>query len=234
MSRRFDGIDDYISCGDATAIQNLTVVTYSCWFYLDAFTTAAGMRMAGKLDSFNIVDTGGPVGYTNDTIQFFSFWSGTDGSWYGADNSVTTGVWTHAAVTYDASATTNSPVIYVNGSPISISAGATPTGTHDNDGGNNFDIGNNATPGVRPFDGELAEVGYWNRALTAAEITLLSKGYSPLSIPNGLRLYYPLKGLYGVEQNLIDRSNGTITGAVLAPSPKITYPNKLSLLGVGT
>lgn len=226
MSRRFDGSDDYINCGDNAAIQNLTAVSYSGWFYLDAFTTADGMRIAGKRDSVNVVNG---VGNNAESIQFFAFWSGDDGNWNTPANSVSIGVWTHVAVTYAGSATTDDPLIYLDGVSQTITKISSPTGSQEGDSGNDFDIGNNATPGVRPFDGSIAEIAYYNRVITAQEVAILASRHSPLFVPNGLVLYLPLIGKTSPEINIMGTGNGTITGAVVDDHLGIVYPTPAQL-----
>ena len=70
--------------------------------------------------------------------------------------------------------------------------------------------------------GQIAEVGIWNVALTAAEIASLSKGMTCDKVrPESLVFYAPL------VRDLIDAKGGlAITnnnGATVAPHPRI-YP----------
>ena len=222
MARRFDGVDDLITFGSGASIDNFTTITYSIWFYLDAFTTAAGMRPCGKRKSINAK---GVTAANDNCIEFFAPFTGDDGSWDSPNNSVSTGVWTHVGLTYDGALTTNDPIIYLGGTSQTISETVTPTGTLELDEASDFVVGNNATPGVRPWDGALAEVGYWNRILTAAEIGILADAYSPLFIPNGLELYSPLIGNNSPESNPMGSGTGTITGATKDSHPRIIYPS---------
>ena len=224
MSRRFDGVDDLIQFGSDTSIDGFTSVSMVGWFYLDAFTTIAGMRPCGKLRSLNVTDNGGVSPPSEKSLQFFCQWSGDDGIWYTPTNSVTTGVWTHFALTYNGSATTNDPIMYLDGVSQTITEVTAPTGTLDTDAASNFVVGNNATPGVRPWDGMLAEIGYYNRILTAAEVSSLAKGFSPLFIRNGLKVYAPLIGNNDPELNPIGTGSGTVTGATKDNHPRIIYP----------
>ena len=92
------------------------------------------------------------------------------------------------------------------------------------DGINAMSIGRmgDSTPGGY-FDGEIAEVGLWNIALTDAEILLLSKGFSPLFVrPQNLVCYWPLirnaNDIVG-GYNMTAYNTPTIT-----PHPKIIRP----------
>jgi hypothetical protein len=121
--------------------------------------------------------------------------------------------WTHACAVFSNS---SSRIIYVNG---------TNTG---NDAVNN--ITNNANAiyvGARNsngvgayFTGDIAEVGIWNAALTAAEIASLAKGMTCDKIrPQNLVFYAPL------VRDLIDAKGGlTITNnntATVANHPRV-------------
>lgn len=75
---------------------------------------------------------------------------------------------------------------------------------------------------VDRLTGEMAEVGIWNDALTAAEIASLAKGMTCDKVrPQSLVFYAPL------VRDLIDQKGGlTITnnnGATVANHPRI-YP----------
>ena len=84
----------------------------------------------------------------------------------------------------------NARELFVNGSSV---------GTNTTDraitGMNEMRIGARVdnTPAETTFlDGLVAELGFWNRALGAAEITGLSKGFAPNCYPTGLTNYTPL------------------------------------------
>jgi hypothetical protein len=67
-----------------------------------------------------------------------------------------------------------------------------------------------------PFSGDLAEVAFWNAALTDAEVASLAKGFSPTMVrPMSLRSYYPLSGR-GTERDLYARSFLATTGTTAA------------------
>lgn len=107
----------------------------------------------------------------------------------------------------------------------------------DNEG-NNTDAGNvtgadrtaiartaDSTPFGIPFAVNIAEVGIWNRALVASEITALAAGYAPSYFKNGLVAYYPLIGKVDPETDLKGGVNLTSTGAGVSSHPKIIYPH---------
>lgn len=221
MAREFDGIDDFITFGNVAG--GLKTFSFSAWYYLDAWTTTAGMRVVGKESSLNAVDN---VDVAKGW-QFFADWSGTDGTWVTPANSITLGVWQNVVATYNGTATTNDPLIYINGISQTVTEKTTPTGSYPADSTLVFRIGNNATPGVRAWDGKIAEVGYWNRILSPEEIKSLSKRISPLFLSRNLKMYVPLIGRNNPELNFIGSGLGTITGAKVSPHPPILKPNNL-------
>lgn len=125
------------------------------------------------------------------------------------------GQWTHACAVHSNS---SSRIIYVNG----INTGSN-TNNNTTNNANAIYIGARNSNGIGLyFIGDLAEVGIWNAALTAAEIASLAKGMTCDKIrPQNLVFYAPL------VRDLQDTKGGlTITnnnGATVAPHPRI-YP----------
>jgi len=79
-----------------------------------------------------------------------------------------------------------------------------------------------ATNNVDSFwNDSIAEMAFWTRELTAAEVLSLSKGYAPSFYPNGLLFYAPL------IRNIKDTKNNfplTVSGTAASAHPKIIYP----------
>ncbi len=117
--------------------------------------------------------------------------------------------WTHLGITWD---TDDSVAFYVNGV-------ATGTGTKVQGG----DTDDGAAIGSLPFsgfdvDGDLAEFGFWNVILDAAEISALASGISPMLVrPASLVSHPPILGNDSPEIDLVDSTtwaiNGTLTKA---------------------
>lgn len=144
--------------------------------------------------------------------------------------SYSTGAWQHACGVF-ASAT--SRTAYVNG------------------GGSGSDTTNRAVTGLDTFqlgaymfssrqmyfDGDLAECGIWDVALTADEIASLGKGFAPALIrPASLLAYYPVFGNASPEPDRWkNRYDLTVTGATKADHPRIYYPSraKVSVAVIG-
>ena len=90
------------------------------------------------------------VKYFDDSGEVYGLWR-TDNAVLPLDEL------TKVSITYDASSTANDPIVYVNGSVVSITEITTPTGASKTGSGSNFSIGNAFTP-TRGYDGVLDEV----------------------------------------------------------------------------
>ena len=214
-SRNFRGgdVDDMIDYGSDTDIDNFSTLTFAAWILQDAYVDVNGSRIVGKSNSVNTVNKeSGACGTGGDCFQFFSTWSGADGDWYTSPDSNVIGVWQFVMVTYNTGATTNDPIIYKNCSAQTIVQEATPTGTVDADGAINLRTGNNASPGIREWDGQIAYVHYYSRILTAAECTDIM--WNPGILPASLFEFSPQLGSDSPELDISGNANtGTVTGA---------------------
>jgi hypothetical protein len=71
-------------------------------------------------------------------------------------------------------------------------------------------------------DGEIADVGIWDVALTAAEVAALSAGYSADTVrPAKLVNYWPLVGFADPEIDVYGKQDLTVTGATKADHPRL-------------
>ena len=80
------------------------------------------------------------------------------------------------------------------------------------------------------WDGDIAEIGVWNVALTQDEITSLANGFSPLKIrPTALLSYVPMYIGEGAGVSVRDKLSPTsltaLTGTIQSVShPRVFYP----------
>ena len=216
MARRFAGSTstDRIDFGNEVYTAARTV---SVWFYLDAVDTT-DRRLWDWATAAVLVDNprvnstrfGISIGFTT-----------TNGSWDIAVPS--TGAWINLIFTMAGSADTDNPIVYYDGVSQTVTESTTPSGSYDSSSAALL-IGNRAE-NDRAMDGALAEIGRWNRVLTAGEIATLAKGFSPLFITNGLIQYIPLIGKNSPETDYKAGTTGTVTGAVADPHPRIIYPS---------
>ena len=188
--------------------------SYSVWVYRIGTGGGGTGRIFDKRTASSQVEvllfTGG--------IEFDRNFSTSQGSWKVADT-VGTNAWQHIVVTYDSGATTNDPVFYINGASQVLTLDTAPVGIAITNT-DPYVIGNRGNDNLRNFDGYIAEFAIYDRILTQAEITILSRGYSPSFIPASLVSYHPL------IREPIDRRGavGTISGATAVAHPRIIYP----------
>jgi hypothetical protein len=128
----------------------------------------------------------------------------------------TSNVWYHICSTYESN---SSRQIYINAS--TENSALTNPGTYNPGGINSCDIGARwATTLGNYFNGQIAEVGIWSAALTAAEIASLAKGMTCNKVrPQSLVFYAPL------VRDLNDQKGGLVitnnNGATVSNHPRV-------------
>lgn len=197
----FDGINDYIS---AALVSTATIdVT------MDAWVKWGGPNNANSIQrifySGNSATNGYGVYVKNDGTLFLVM-GGHDAP--DIDAKLTAGVWYHLAVVRQSS--TNWKV-YLNGAEVSVAL--TMSSYPDVPTGNTF-IGGSTT-GLEPFKGLIDEVQFFNRTLSASEITAIYQAGSDgqcrfcAAPPSGMIAWW------GGDDNALDTAggnNGTLTG----------------------
>jgi hypothetical protein len=226
-SRDFDGATDRIDWG---AVANLTgsALTISAWIYSDGW--------AGNADHILQIHQSGDAAMgiilympAADNISFYR--TGATPLWRlgGMSPSVDlTGAWHHILVTHTGTFTDYTTVhIYLDGVELNAYTtnqnGATetaPTGS--------WSLGGRKYDDVRNFDGKIAQVGVWNRVLTAGEIANLAVGYSPdLAAASDLLFYFKgnTSSLYNaVSGGTEGTADGTDQLTGVGNGPSISVP----------
>jgi hypothetical protein len=154
----FDGIDDYIDCGNSSSLNPTKSITIEAWIYPKGWGENGMGRIVTKYNSYQFYV------YSDGSRLSFYFWNVsniTNQAWSDT-NSINLSQWQHVAVTYDGQYVK----FYVNGIPagqITLKAGNLQFTTL------NLLIGNR--PALdRTFNGTIDEVRIYNRDLTAEEI----------------------------------------------------------------
>ena len=139
--------------------------------------------------------------------------STTNGVWEFDDPQANTvGLWADVFFTYDDSSTSNNPLVWVNGRPVTVTRSTAPTGTAVNTSGACY-IGN-WSAGTRNWDGIISKFAMWSVALGYGDAKALLAGGDPFCIkPNSLIDYVDLSIPFIVSQKY--RSGLTFTGTKL-------------------
>ena len=113
-----------------------------------------------------------------------------------------------SAVTYDNGSTSNNPKFYINGISVTVTEGTVPSGSATDDSSQDLFIGNN-TGLDRTFDGQIAQVGLWQGALTQAQIQSVMESTSYSKIPSSVKS--TLGSEISGDPTFDDASNWTIS-----------------------
>lgn len=221
MARDFNGTTDridYANILDAGA----TPCTVSVWLYRDIgdrdeyvlnFNQNGDASRGGPVFFFNS-DLAGRVAiylYTDDVAGFRNA------------NETTTGSWVHWIFTWDGGLTAANWHIYKNNSEVSY-AGTTNAVGNILDGQGKWSLGGRTQDDNRNFDGKIAELGYWNRVLSAGERKGLAAGYSPRFYPNGLKF---APDLIRDQRDPISGKTGTLDGTTVSSHPRVIRLSKI-------
>ena len=186
----FDGNDDFINVGSDISIANVFSGgggTISAWVYpigwgggdygriLDKATTTSGTN------GWTICVDGYISSPPANQMMFFRDFDLNRGAWYTPENSVNLNQWQYVVVSYDDSADSNVPSIYINGVDQFLIDEDVPSGSAVNDSGQSLYIGN-FVGGGRTFNGTIDEVRMSNKIKSADWIaTEFNNQFDPLS-----------------------------------------------------
>lgn len=215
MAAEWDSGSDELSTTLTTHVDNRS---YHIWTYRQGDGGSGSGRPWEKSDAtddslFNTANFGGAYLYRRD------FDGGGNGEWTIASPALNE--WHPVGVSYNDTATTNDPIMYLDGASQTVTERITPVGSAV-DNATAYSIGNRIGATDASWDGYLAEFGIWDRILTAAEFAALGKGFSPLFFPNDLVLYYPL--VRNLTLDVVGGA-GTVANVTVVPHPRIIYPS---------
>jgi hypothetical protein len=185
----FDGKSSYVDCGNNATLKPASAVSISAWVKQDAinyYGQIAGMATdTGSKESGYSVLSDNSIGGTAGYVAWISAGADADGNYMSKNTGYTLGQWNHIAMTYNGSQTK----VYVNGT--AATPGTSESGNIDYTYVTSFYIGVYWTPvGGQtqwwlPYKGLIDDVGVWNRALSAGEISWLYNGGTGNSILGG-------------------------------------------------
>jgi concanavalin A-like lectin/glucanase superfamily protein/VCBS repeat protein/type IX secretion system substrate protein len=156
----FDGIDNFVECGDSGSIAISNSLTIEAWIKVSSSFPASGrvgniIGNVGQTPNFNF------EGHQNGRLRFY--WNNGEINVYATNFDMRDDAWHHVAVTRDS--ITNQIIFYTDGQVNGIFSAGSNADYHWPLG-----IGNDLrTPGI-PFHGLIEEVRLWNVARTEQEI----------------------------------------------------------------
>jgi len=164
----FDGVDDSVKSSDHTSIQNVfdNGGTIEAWIYPKSDGQSGVGRLVDKIKCV-ILFTNQVAGKVR--LYLDRTFSTQYGEWRTTNNEININEWSHVALVYNSSSSSNDPTIYINGVSVSVQEIVTPNGTRTSDAGDDLYIGNTVNAN-RTFDGFIDEVRIYNRALSALEV----------------------------------------------------------------
>lgn len=213
MARAFDtGSTQYLEY--AGAIISAYPCTLACWAYLtDQALSYAALTLGHSSDASEAI----ALRYKNTTDEFMARRHNDAVVKEAVTSAHAINTWGHIAGTFSSS----SCYAYVNGSTDGENSDAVNFPNLDR-----TDIGgfNNGGSVGGAWPGYLAEAAIWNVVLTAAEVAILAKGYSPLLVrPESLRAYWPL--IRDTDDDIVGGFSMTaVNGPTVAAHPRIFYP----------
>ncbi|MBL7897935.1 MAG: T9SS type A sorting domain-containing protein [Crocinitomicaceae bacterium] len=157
-SLHFDGTGDYVSTGLPTVFNNISSNDFTVETWVKPNGTTTQRIFFAQFNSTNFASV--LLNTSNTPYVYVS-----NGTSYGLNttSSLTTGVWSHFAFTWQAS--TQTILIYINGVEITTASGGTSSTGVDNA----MAIGSK-TDGSQNLNGELDEFRIWDYARTECEI----------------------------------------------------------------
>lgn len=212
-----------INYGDVTFLDGLTTFSGHIWVNLD--DVASDHYLLSKNDQVNdillwLFDDVSSVSGRTDTFTIFIRIAGTTVRVDGATNAASAGSWQPVGFSVDVGVggVLN---LWIDGTKDANSgSGASSLGAWINKT-SDLTVGSNA--GAAFMDGQIAEPVFWNRVLTDAEFVALSKGVSPLNLPQGLLFHPPL---IRDPDDVVGGVTGTVTGATVTSHPRIIRPSR--------
>ncbi len=220
-SLTFDGIDDYVDCGNNASVQiGGTAITIEAWIKPASFgggywtntIVDKTYNSAGDINYGYVLRCGG-----SGQLDFgFGYWNGSTGGWPSGTSdvlAVTAGVWQHVAATYDGS----NIRLYVNGSLVKTVAESRTISINTV---TSLAIGNPTTLSVgsgRAFNGMIDEVRIWNSVRTPTQITD-NQNANLVGNEAGLAAYYKMNegsGATTADQQVLLRNTGTLVNGTI-------------------
>jgi len=237
-SCQFDGVDDQINFGSNSSLDNIFDGGGSISFWIKPTQQSNTMGIIQKIYVggwyFVLSDHASGNSWRAKFVQ--SFDGGSHYQVQGQQRIFEKNNWYHVVIVYDNSSTSNTVIIYVNGSAIGINTDSTPSGTRMDDSSANLVMGDT---GQYEFSGNISDVSIFNTILNANTVNsiynsgvpnnlLLSSSYtsgsgsdSSSNLTNYWRLGSDSQDLEGLDKTLlINKVNNTLGNNIATISTK--------------
>lgn len=215
MARAFNGSSDKIVYGNIKPTSGPQ--SFSAWIFSNNSITGDERVFSNQISGDSTYALLCQFGTTNHTEIVIGTSALTLKS-YSNNGSVPNGSWFHYLWTWDGSLTAVNIHQFINNSELGYQTQDNGSGTIDVPAGS-VSLGWVAAGPV--LDGKYASVGWWDRVLTADERKSLSKGFSPLCIPKGLKF---APDLIRNQRDLVSGQAGVLTGTTVVEHPRIILP----------
>ena len=163
----FDGVSDYIDCGDINELNSASALTISGWYKDNDISGHNRHFDKGNEWDYDL----SAATYSNRLYFEVGNGANTYAYWTGYSSEITSGEWYHAVFVFNGSGATNADrvKIFVNGveKSLSFGGGSMPTTTADLSG-YSFTLSKNNPS--QSWDRAIDEVLIWNRILSSDEI----------------------------------------------------------------
>ncbi|MGI9232620.1 MAG: DNRLRE domain-containing protein, partial [Woeseiaceae bacterium] len=151
----FDGSNDYVDLTSDTELDDIFDggATIMAWIELASWGNNGYGRIFDKSTSPSSTGDGWAIRVNKDNggLNFGQGFTGGRGWWKFAESSINFDTWHHVALAYDASSPANDPVVYLDGSPVTVTRVDTPSGDIRSDASVNLHLGNHASSAATFF-----------------------------------------------------------------------------------
>ena len=161
---QFDGVDDYVNCGNDVSLKPIDGLTLEAWVYFKSNTARQTIIDDSSYDAYSLIVYHGSPG----TLRFWLNYHGGD-----MDTTVPSlNEWHHVVATYDRTLASANMKIYIDAVFVK---GRNSTTVLPQTASNVY-IGYTTWGSGYSFDGLIDEVRIYNRALSAAEVKASYQG----------------------------------------------------------
>ena len=206
----FDGVDDFVDCGQITSLANASLFTISGWFNQttldqERFMFGTYTSVTNLIACYTWSDGKMYIDLRNGAISYGQF---------DYSSVVTAGQWFHLAIVYNGSGVDNASKLklYINGSLQTLSYNLTiPTNTNATQG--DFRIGclENYT---QEFLGNIDELAIFNSELSASNVTNIYNSGTPTDLTSLSPISWWRMGDGDTYPTLTDNGSGSNDGTM--------------------